>query len=206
MSISREVCGVQLLLKEEDEKFFGGDDAIIKKWWNPRSGDVCLDIGCGPGTWSLVALSKGAIVFAFDPKLEAVRMFAEHSLLNGFYRVAIIPCGVLHYCGTAHFNGNKFLAQAEDEEGRPPRLPVTSLNRWYRDFRPNQIDWINMDAEGAEELIVQGGDCVIADFQPNLIIEVHEGVDRKLLKQRLSDLSHDYEFENDGGFLLAKAG
>src|SRR3990167_9556393 len=51
-----------------------GDRNIIAALWQCSPGDVVMDIGFGPGMWSLSALSQGAFVYSFDPAFEAVKL------------------------------------------------------------------------------------------------------------------------------------
>src|SRR5437870_3175380 len=74
----------EVIVSKKDEDNYAADWHMIEKHWTPEPGEVCLDIGCGPGLWSLMALALRAECYSFDPKEEAIELLRKQIGLNGF--------------------------------------------------------------------------------------------------------------------------
>jgi len=196
------VAGTTFLSEEAAAKEIGADEELIRKYWPAGPGKLCLDVGSGPGTWSLVSLARGATVYSFDPKPEAVRMLMDNVILNGFTKAFVMPFGLWSSTGLLPFGPNSFIGSTG------PKRPVVALDDFVEtvvDPDYGNIDLVNIDAEGAEIEIICGASRTLEMFTPRLVIEVHAGVDRDELKReihRRGIYSEKYAFIDDGGFLI----
>lgn len=193
--------GANVRLYEDMASHYGSDAKLIEKHWPVKPGDVCLDIGCGPGTWTLSALARGAAVFAFDPRPLAVSMLSESLSLNPFTDAFILPCGVWEETGAVPFEGSAFKGSEPGERF----AAVISLDDFDRLIRLMRLDYIAMDVEGSEVEVVRGGRSVITRFVPDLFIEIHDENYRRTIKDDLASMG-GYAFEDDGKYLAARVG
>lgn len=189
--IEKTICGVRVNTLEQWDNLLWHDEAIIGKYWSwaIHPGDVCIDAGFGPGGWTLVALAKGASVFAFDPKPQAIQILTELLAVNDFRdRCTIIPAGLRDKAGQLLFEGQWYSAVSLDDFADEKKL--------------KRLDHINMDVEGFELEVVQGGRKTIRRFRPRMIVEVHDGALWDALEGELKSLG-DYAFGRLGDFLIA---
>jgi FkbM family methyltransferase len=176
----------------------GTDEDAIRRYWKVGPDDVCLDIGFGPGTWTLVALAKGARTISFDPKPEAVRILMNQVMLNGFTRAVVLPFGLWEFSGDIPFGVNSF-----KEDNMKDRRRVVRLDDVMAWLRPPHLDFVNMDAEWAEREIVRGARATISGYRPTLIIELHDEAYRAEIIKDITACGGEYVFERDKGFLIA---
>lgn len=194
-----EIGGASFLAAEDQGGLLSTDVDVIQKHWNPEPGDLCLDIGFGPGTWTLVALAKGAHTISFDPKPDACRILLDLMLLNMFTRGWIVPAGVWSRTGVLPFGANGFR-----EEKMEDLKPVVQLDEFFYRDPPRRIDYINMDAEWAEAEVVRGARGVLRRYHPKLVIEIHDDVFVGEITEELSKLggTAKYDVNREAGFLI----
>jgi FkbM family methyltransferase len=147
-------------------------------YFNPREGDVVVDIGAHVGKYALVAAKRvgtAGKVVAIEAHPENFRALADNTRINDFRNV--------FSSNTAAFN----------EDGKRLRLfgqwdAAYSLKAWHpqcisvdarttdsilRQHGINSVDWVKIDVEGAEVDVLAGMKKVIGN-SPNLriLIEV----------------------------------
>jgi FkbM family methyltransferase len=162
------VAGHEIQIAGNDGDF-GADWHVIEKYWKPTKGQVCLDVGCGPGLWSLVSLACGATCYAIDASRLALSMLIDQALLNCYTGLFVVPTAIYNRSGPIWFSTNR-LAK-EEEVGQ--WVPCTTLDELFND---QWVDWINMDVEGVEYEVILGAKELLSRCKPNMIIEVHRGV------------------------------
>lgn len=194
-----KIGGAEFLATAEGAAQIVSDNEIMRGYWKVQPGDVCLDIGFGPGTWTLVALAKGGRTISFDPKPDAVRMLMDQLIVNAFTRALVMPFGLWDRSGVLPFGANGFREDVMEE-----RRPVETLDAVMSWLDPKRVDYINMDAEWSEREIVKGARFTIRRHHPKIIIELHDESYREEIVHELKELA-PYHFMADGGFLLAKA-
>ena len=149
-----------------------------------RPGTVVFDVGANIGLYSLVAASKGAVAWAFEPSSELGRILKGNIDINGFSsRVFPVQEAVSDKEAMAAFY-----------EGRADNMGVGRIFR-YGDGSPrtascvvqaNCLDWysrafakpdiVKMDIEGAELWALRGAKELLArDDSPVIFIELHPG-------------------------------
>lgn len=192
-----QIGGAEFLALERDAGEFGSDDEIMKAHWNVQPGDICLDIGFGPGTWTLVALAKGGRTISFDPKPECSRMLTDQIVLNHFRRALVLPFGLWQSTGLMPFGANGFV-----ETDMKREMAVDTLDSVVDWLKPPRVDLVNMDAEWSEREVVRGARKTIKIFRPKIIIEIHDENYTAEIVEEISSLGW-YEFWRDRGFLVA---
>jgi precorrin-6B methylase 2 len=55
---------------------------IRERYWQPKAGDVCIDIGAFHGSYTLPALAAGATVYAIDGRIEPLKVLRKRA--DGF--------------------------------------------------------------------------------------------------------------------------
>ena len=153
----------------------------IRNYLQP--GMTVLDIGSNFGYYALLAAGEvgpGGKVMAFEP-YEPNRIQPErHIELNGLSsRVSVAEQALSDGPGTLSFVippdsclGVGHLA-AEGQEGATVEVPVTTLDAWASGQDLGRLDFIKLDVEGAESLVLRGGQETFSRFLPAMLVEIN---------------------------------
>lgn len=156
---------------------------------------VVFDVGANEGEETLFAAKRvpDGRVFAFEPNPQVRARLSRNVELNHFQNVSIQPIGL-------DVQPGKLVLYGPAGRGRDgtlnagqgtifPRIGVdapigeitlSTLDRFVMEQRAPRIDLIKIDVEGAEMNVLQGGERVLAEHRPALIVEAWEGVERSL--------------------------
>lgn len=188
------IGGVQLLIPPRFENLnWDSDRGVIDKHWTPKPGDTCIDVGCGPGIWSLVAAKRGARVIAYDPRGVAHDILLAVASANGLTdKITHRRVGVWANNGELNFSESSFMWNTN---GTSSLVPVVSLDYERDEATFLDADFINIDAEGAELFVLDGAQEVLERNRPKLCIDVHANVSLKDIEKRLKVLgAYDMDF------------
>jgi FkbM family methyltransferase len=146
-----------------------------------------IDVGANQGEFTLFAakrLRKGRVI-AFEPTSSMYERLTKNVTLNGFRNVDLVkkalsdkPGQLPIYTSKGKFHddtvnaGLPSLYRTGTNSDYLETIDVTTLDVYVRLARPERIDVIKIDIEGAELSMLQGAAETIASFRPILIIEV----------------------------------
>ena len=141
--------------------------------------DVVVDIGANTGVYSLKAAkhvgAKGLVV-AVEPNIEILDVLSFSVKANGFGNVRLrnLCIGRQRQARTLWMNRggpNSFsIATRDDDSNSLSVLAITldDLCRWEGIAR---LDYLKIDAEGAEDEVLSGGKETIERFRPIIQVE-----------------------------------
>jgi FkbM family methyltransferase len=168
-----------------------------------RPGMVAIDVGANIGYFTMLAASlvgPSGQVLAVEPNPANLRMIEASRRANGFAQVSIAGCAIGRELGllaleTGYSNGTT-AAPADGlaalfEARLVPSLPLSRL------LPAEQIDFIKLDAEGAEyaaladvaERLRQDRPVIVSEFSPTLLA-TSSGVPGEAYLQLLSSLGY----------------
>jgi len=147
------------------------------EWENIRinNGDVVFDCGANLGVFSILAASKGAEVYAFEPIREARSILQKTLELNPDLanQVKIVPYAVSDTLGNATFTiltdtlvGSSMVF---DQKGRQETVPVTTIDAFCAE-NSLTVDFIKSDIEGSERRMLAGAKEVLAAHGPKISV------------------------------------
>lgn len=179
--IQKTIFGLQVNSLEKWDRLLWNEDIQISALWLPaiHPGDVVIDAGCGPGGWTLVALARGATVYAFDPKPYCSQILSEVLDVNAFKdKCTFVQMGLKDTPGQIFYEKQWY--------------PATSIDAYMADKNPQRIDHIAVDVEGFEMDVIKGARETIRQFHPRMVIEVHHhlGVSWDALEAELKSLAN----------------
>jgi FkbM family methyltransferase len=144
-----------------------------------KPGYVFVDIGANVGAFTLKAAKEvgdTGIVIAIEPFIESARQLFRNIAMNRFRN-----CRVRNFCvgqTTGHteffLNRNKPNSFSLTQVSGADSISVltVSLNDLCAWEGIARLDYLKIDAEGAEDMILDGGAVSIERFQPIIQVEV----------------------------------
>ena len=192
-----------------------GWESWISAWMmnNIKAGQWFFDIGANSGYYSVLALRQGASqVFAFEPNPDYRELLLK--TFNGFdscaylYSVALSDSpgkAVLRVPGS--FEGSASIRDSTDFVGYDVRevlVDAMTLDDVYDDIkqspsRPGRSTIVKIDAEGAEEMILDGGQEFLSSIRPILVMEYTQGKYSDSFIDKLTDYGYLSKIDFDGG-------
>ena len=142
-----------------------------------RAGMTFVDVGANIGTYSMLAASLvGAEgrVLSFEPNSENCRLVLLGARKNGFRNIRLFPVALGKEAGhvlfVTHIGSNGGLMSAAEGSLTNPScvvVPTMCLD----DMVCGPVDFIKIDVEGAEGLVVQGAMALIEKCRPVITSE-----------------------------------
>lgn len=182
------------------------DHGLITSHWNPKPGDVCLDIGTGPGAWTVCAVAAGAVCYGFSPDLGHLNETAARLVENGLAGGVLLPLAMWSHTGLCGLNTG-CVGGRLDEGGDHKKVPVITMDDFAERFNLQRLDHVNIDAEWAECHILRSAKKTLGRFGPKIIIEVHPGNSAEEVQRLLLEANPGYVFDSvSSSFVIAHTG
>ena len=168
---------------------------IRDRWWDPKEGELVIDVGAAYGSYTLTALAKGASVIAFEPDKDHFFSLYTNLIVNGFLDNCLLFNGLLGEAeGTDLFYPE---SHSDRPEGKSEVRMVFTLDALLAGLQPKFVNWIKIDVEGAELGVLRGAIGTLKQYRPKLLVENHcgfmPGIDEQI-REFLKPL--DYSEEN----------
>jgi len=155
----------------------------------PR-GFIAMDVGANIGEYSLsMAARAGGTgkVYAFEPDPGSYYLLSLNIIRNRLdSRIHAERIALTDYCGEAILKldrdgaRNTIAPQARLPEPRGElRIPCLTIDRFVEIAHLDRLDFIKIDAEGAELSILRGGRKALTDFRPVILAEVREDLNQR---------------------------
>lgn len=158
--------------------------AIIERYGAP--GMTVLDVGANVGfhTMAMARLvGSDGRVFAFEPNSENCRLILKTLSANSMSNVELLPValgerrGWTHF--TSHVGSNGGTIRSSDGHYVDGAGPVVAI--WPLDeLNLTRVGLIKLDVEGAEGLVVRGGEKTIRQSRPVIITELSRDMLRRV--------------------------
>jgi FkbM family methyltransferase len=173
----------------------GRTERRLLDWFekNVRTGETWLDVGAHYG-YTAIALSQlvglEGRVFAFEPMISTAGYVTQTRQLNDFPQLIVFPLGLaapetleMKQLPVTRGMVDSTLPKDEGHTEWQETIMVARLDwLWPRICGGReQIDGVKVDVQGMEIEVIQGMIETLRRRQPKLVVEVHEGVDRKEL-------------------------
>lgn len=137
---------------------------------------IVYDIGAHAGFYTLLFSklvgSKGK-VFAFEPSPRNIYYLKQHVKLNCCDNVRIIEAAVSDKNGIAFLKEN--ITSATDYLSREGNIMVktVSLDNLVQEGKIPPADYIKMNAEGTELLIISDAEKMLVNYKPTIFLSTH---------------------------------
>jgi len=152
------------------------------------------DVGANTGLYGFVAAHEcpfDSHIYMYEPQPECCSQMKKIIWLNNWEdRVTVCPIGIgkepgtmtLHLCGTGSTFNNAF----NDNAVLPTiQVCVDTLDNQVLTQHAGSIDFIKIDVEGLEQLVLEGGQVVIDRDKPVIFIEIADHLRGKKFRNPL---------------------
>jgi len=152
----------------------------IEKFLDPAG--VFLDVGANTGIYSLKAAKflggQGGVVIAVEPFPDTLAILNHNIRLNGFTNVRLRSFCLGERTGPADLWMNfqrpaSFGTVRRDETAACLSTLVVTLDEFFPWENLNRLDYVKIDVEGAEQLVLAGGKKIFAQYRPIIQSEVN---------------------------------
>ena len=161
--------------------FYGTQDRRIHDWvvGRARPDWVGIDAGANCGFFSTLLASLCAEVHSFEPVPWLAERAEGNLKLNGLTNCWVNRLALSDRAGFAMMNlptaddanwgTSSIMHRADNCTGTTAKVETTTLDEYCSNF--GRIDFIKIDVEGAEHLVLRGGRKILAKHRPAIIFE-----------------------------------
>ncbi|MBZ5668208.1 MAG: FkbM family methyltransferase [Acidobacteriia bacterium] len=139
-------------------------------------GSVVFDIGANTGFYTLLAsvlVGPQGRVFAFEPVPRNLRYLQEHLRINGIKNVSVIEAAVADCVGVAHFDAGPNPSMGRLAADGCLTVRTVSLDEMVRRGELPPPDYMKIDVEGAELLVLTGATFLLENTRPTVFLATH---------------------------------
>lgn len=158
---------------------------------NVKPNMVVMDIGAHLGLYTLLLadlVGEGGKVYSFEPAEENFRRLKEHTSINNIYCVKLFKLALSDreettslYINPMDDSGHSLISEQADAcaEGKrvgpsTQAVQTTTLDAIINREGIDRLDLIKIDIEGAEHIILKGGEEMLSKKKaPHIICETH---------------------------------
>jgi FkbM family methyltransferase len=193
-----------LLMHGVHEKY---ETALFKKM--VQDGMVVVDIGANIGYYTLIAaklVGNKGIVYAFEPEPSSYKLLCKNIAINSYTNVVPIEKAVsrtngkakLYVCAAttamSSFGKDNVLIHSKNVDCLEVET-ITLDDFFKRTIGDDRIDFMKIDVEGAEELVVDGAERVLRNNRLKILMEF---MPDQLRKVEAGPLELLYKLQNYG--------
>jgi FkbM family methyltransferase len=174
-------CATTYVLIEQED-WFEPEIKFLRRFVQP--GMKIVDVGANHGVYTLT-LAQGAgpsgHVWAFEPASEPAACLAESLTLNGLSNVTLVRAALSDREGQGTLlldespELNRLVESASDTQGPVETVPLSTLDTCADECGWREMDFLKLDAEGAEASIIEGGRQFLSTVSPLVMFEVQHG-------------------------------
>jgi len=164
-----------------------------------RPGSVIFDVGANFGYYALMlaaGLRSECEVHAFEPTDATFERLSQHIALNRMECVHAHRLALSDAPGTATMQGRNGNSGAAFVEPGAGEVQVTTLDAFVGERGIRRLDFMKIDVEGFEEKVLRGGEWVLRELRPAILLEIQPTTLERAGSsvRRLADLltSHGY--------------
>jgi FkbM family methyltransferase len=158
------------------------------KYYNPpgfemHENDIVIDIGAHIGSFTLYAskfVTTGKI-YSFEPLPENYSMLIKNVKINNIQNIKTYKIAISNYTGTSHLHlydgphtGSSSLYERNSK--KKIKIKTITLEKFIKENKIKQIDFIKIDCEGAEyDILFNAPDKVLAIIK-KISMEYHDSI------------------------------
>ncbi len=137
----------------------------------PRVGNVVVDIGAYVGMYSIKAsqyVGSAGLIVAVEPLSSNISYLKRNLMPCPNTRIVEVALSNYEGCGNLHSSSGSAVHSMVYVTKTFERVKVTTLDKLVKELKLPRVDYIKMDAEGSELLILEGARATLVNYFPVL--------------------------------------
>jgi len=142
-------------------------------------GDTVYDVGANVGFFTLLAselVGGHGKVVAFEPLPQNLKFLRKHIELNGLANVQVIDKAVANANGRVLFSCGDGSSTAHISDKGEIEVDAVSLDSLIEKRAIPPPDFVKIDVEGAESLVLTGAKRILDEYCPCILLSTHAPV------------------------------
>ena len=201
--------------------FTGGFEIIEVEFMRQslKPGNVLFDIGANGGLFTIIAakqVGSSGHVYAFEPGLQELKLLRHNIAINNLTNVTVIEAAVSNKKGTTQFaishdGAMNSLAQTNHPSQKIESwqtVEMTTIDNVIEELSIPQVNFIKIDVEGAEKLVIEGAKNILSsDKNPIILFEASDlnaisfGYSAQELISEIQSAQFSVNYLNEAGLL-----
>lgn len=181
-------------------------EPYVKKKFVVKESDTIIDVGAHIGTYCISKakeIGNHGRVIALEPNPNNAKILQKNIDLNKLKNTLMLEKAAnskKQFVKLTLSNDPMLSMITNDETEKTVEIESITLDSLVTDFKLKTVNWLKIDAEGSEILVLQGAKEILEKFHPRIIIEVrkeNEGKMKEILqlnKYKLEYLGGEYFF------------
>lgn len=156
-------------------------EAFMSAWFQPKKGEVFIDIGSHVGkyaVWAAKKVGEQGLVVAVEPHPVTFEALRKNVKLNDLKNVLSLNVGAYNRSGELKFHVGGSDTEFSAQETGYEKSFIVQTKRMdellIEDLKLKRVDWIKVDVEKAEIEVLEGLEETLRRFKPKFFIEVWE--------------------------------
>jgi FkbM family methyltransferase len=162
---------------------------------------VCVDVGANVGVVTEYLRGFSQVVHSLEPNLELFSCLAKRKDYNGWKNVVLHNVALADDCKRrklyhdhTNLTGSSLVTVWDGKEEDNELVQCVTLERFMDDVGLDRIDFLKVDIEDAEEIVLCGdGFGNVADRVDTVLVEIHGFVDWGRIRCRMEELGYKWE-------------
>lgn len=168
--------------------FTGGFETVevefMRQSLNP--GNIFFDVGANAGIFTIIAAKKVGLnghVYAFEPGKRELELLKHNIAINNLTNVTVIETAITNKKGVTNFaisrdGAMNSLAQTDHPKQQIESwqtIEITTLDNVLEELNISQVDFLKIDVEGAEGLVIEGAKkLLLSENSPTILFEASD--------------------------------
>jgi len=160
-------------------------------------GHVAIDVGANFGEWAMpmaTAVGPKGRVFAFEPVPHLAEGLEKSFRINGLWQAQVVKKALCNSNGETKMNydeghsGKSSLIGSHDPDNRTRKLTVqtVTLDNFVDAEGLDRLDFVKIDVEGCEAMVLEGATDTLGRLCPALILEA--GLETPSDREKISEI------------------
>jgi FkbM family methyltransferase len=156
---------------------------IYEREYRIGPGDVVMDVGAHIGSFTMKAAKEvgpTGTVTSFEPSSENFRLLKQNVEANSYKNTRLFNVAVGSQPGTAQLilhkrrGMNSIYTASNDKPVGIEDVPVRTLDDVAQELGLSKVNFLKIDAEGAELEVIKGATTILSSYRPSIAMETHD--------------------------------
>lgn len=144
-----------------------------------KPGMTVFDVGANAGYFSMIAgalVGKAGRVIALEPDPRVVEVLRRNVGANGFENATVVQAAAYNSCGEVSLGCAPATSWSGIYYERPTKrieVRAVTLDSLCDELGLERVDFVKIDVEGAEGVVLEGMSGVLSRHRPQVLLELH---------------------------------